>query len=122
VIDYRILQDQATGTYIILADRLSTLAYTATTLQMGLTYKFKVQSRNAFGFSLDSNEVSILQAEKPLVPIAPTTIVVTDTYVIIQWVAPSNQGSSITAYTISILTNDGVTFATDTINCNGSNQ
>jgi len=83
VIDYRILQDQATGNYIILADRLTTLAYTATTLQMGLTYKFKVQSRNAFGFSLDSNEVSILQAEKPLVPIAPTTIVVTDTYVII---------------------------------------
>ena len=83
MIDYRIWQDQATGTYIILADRLTTLTYTATTLQMGLTYKFKVQSRNAFGFSLDSNEVSILQAEKPLVPNAPTTIVVSDTSVIV---------------------------------------
>ncbi len=83
VIDYRIWQDQSTGTYIILADHLITLTYTATTLQMGLTYKFKVQSRNAFGFSLDSNIVTILQAEKLLVPTAPTTIVVRDTSVII---------------------------------------
>jgi hypothetical protein len=64
---------------------------------MGSLYKFKIQSRNAFGFSADSNIVSIKQAEIPVKPNAPVTSV-TGSTVLFDWNAPSNQGSLITSY------------------------
>ena len=64
---------------------------------MGNIYKFKVQSRNAFGFSADSSIVTIKQAEIPLKPSAPVTSV-TGSTVLFDWNAPSNQGSLITSY------------------------
>ena len=39
---------------------------------------------------------------------------------IISWTAPANNGSPITAYQISILQSDGVTFTQDLTNCPGS--
>lgn len=87
---------------------------------MGTAYNFKVVARNAFGFSADSNIVNILQAEYPHVPVAPTTIVVSDTSVIIDWEAPSAQGSPITAYTISIRQSDGLTYDTELTSCDGT--
>ena len=61
VIDYRLLYDQGTNNYITLASGITNLYYLATTLTMGTTYKFKVESRNSYGYSLaPSNEVTIL--------------------------------------------------------------
>lgn len=87
---------------------------------MGTRYLFKVQARNAFGYSADSATVSILQAEKPLKPDAPTTLEISDQAVIIDWNAPSDQGSPITAYIIYIRHADEVTYSTELTACDGS--
>lgn len=48
---------------IELESGIATTAYTATGLTQGQTYKFKVQARNIYGYSiLFTNEVSILAA------------------------------------------------------------
>lgn len=61
VIDYRLWYDQGTGNYVALASGITNLFYLATTLTMGQTYKFKVESRNSYGYSVaPSNEVTIL--------------------------------------------------------------
>jgi len=56
---------------------------------------------NAFGYSSDSAEISILAAQEPAAPVAPTTTFLRET-VRIDWVAPDNLGSPITAYNIYI--------------------
>ena len=90
-------------------------------LSMGTSYKFKVEARNAFGFSLlFSNEVTILQAEEPTKPGVPTTTVVGDQYVIIDWIASSDQGAALSSYTVLILTSDGVTYSEELNSCDGS--
>jgi hypothetical protein len=61
VIDYRLWYDQGTGNYVELASGITNLYYLVTTLTMGQTYKFKVDSRNSYGYSFaPSNEVAIL--------------------------------------------------------------
>lgn len=51
-----------------LATGVLTRTYTALNLTPGLTYKFKVQSRNAVGLSDFAPEVSILAAKVPDAP------------------------------------------------------
>lgn len=65
VIDYSIYSAESAGTYALLASNVAALSYTAIDLTPGITYKFKVQSRNVYGFSADSAEVFILAAEEP---------------------------------------------------------
>ena len=60
--------------------------------------------------SPDSAELPILAATITIVPEAPTTMV-SDEFVVVQWVAPYNGGTAILAYSVQILTSDGVTFA-----------
>lgn len=50
----------------------------------------------------------------PVISTNQATIVVT-------WTAPYNGATEITAYTIKIMTGDGITFAIDSVNCNGTN-
>jgi hypothetical protein len=97
--DYRISYDQATGDYITLATYVHTTSYTATTLTAGNTYKFKVESRNSYGYSEQSEFISILCATNPAIPIAPTSTVINDE-VLFDWIAPSDQGTPITGYNI----------------------
>jgi hypothetical protein len=101
VIDYSVLYDNAGSTYTVLAANVQNLFYTATNVTPGKTYKFKVQARNLFGMSLDSNKVSILAAEKPAKPAAPTTVI-SGSNVMIDWVAPNDNGSPIISYSITI--------------------
>ena len=66
VVDYRISTDMATGTFnTVLASDNTQLSYAATSLTQGLTYQFKVEARNAYGYSVYSNTVSILTAQVP---------------------------------------------------------
>ena len=69
VIDYRISWDQGTGTgtYVSLALGITTVSYTTTaTLTANTFYSFKVESRNAVGYSTSfSNEARILNAAPP---------------------------------------------------------
>ena len=85
---------------------------------MGQRYKFKVAARNAFGFSLFSNEVEILQAERPSQVPLPVTSTLGNTHVLVKWTAPSAQGSPILRYTILVRRNDGV-FGPELSDCDG---
>jgi hypothetical protein len=64
VIDYRVSWDQGTGNYVVLATGITTTYYTTTaTLSANTYYSFKVESRNAVGYSTSfSNVIRILNA------------------------------------------------------------
>lgn len=74
LIDYRIWSDQGTGTtYSVIALNVATTSFTVTGLTQGTTYKFRVDARNSQGYSASSAVVTILAAQIPDVPSAPTT-------------------------------------------------
>jgi len=98
---------------------VTTTSYTATGLTADTVYAFKVEARNVVGFSAESSSVSIRAAAIPSTPAAPTTTR-NGNNVDIAWTAPSNGGSAITAYTITIRQSDGSTFSIDSTNCDGS--
>jgi hypothetical protein len=85
----------------------------------GITYTFKIKSRNAFDYSVNySNEVSILAASNPAKPALPTTTI-NSNYVDIDWVEPNNNGSPITGYKIFIR-QDNLIYSIDETDCDGS--
>lgn len=120
VIDYRVSYDQATDTYVELISGLTSEDYTATGLTRGLTYKFKVQARNEYGYSDYSTEAVILAAQRPDMPINVVTTI-TGSTVTLSWDLPSTGGSPIIGYRVFIKETDGVTFTQDLINCKGDN-
>jgi hypothetical protein len=106
--------------YVVLVSGLTGTEYLATSLTPGITYSFKVQSRNQFGLSPYSTPVSILTAQKPDVPSAPTTAI-DGTYVKISWDVPFTGGSPISAYVVKIRLHDEISFTTELASCNGAN-
>jgi len=70
VIDYRVSWDQGTSTYTVLATGITTISYQTTiSLTANTVYKFKIESRNAYGYSTSfSNEVSIRAAAVSTAP------------------------------------------------------
>ncbi len=90
--------DQGTSNYVILAQSVTTAYYSTTaTLTSNTVYKFKVESRNAFGFSTSfSNEVSIRAASVPTAPqtLANNPAVTASGTVGLIWLAPSSDGGS----------------------------
>jgi cellulose 1,4-beta-cellobiosidase len=93
-----------TGSYSTLETGVTTTTYIAIGLTQGTTYHFKIQSRNIFGYSLDSSSVSILAAQPPD----------------IDWTAPNDRGKAIDSYRISILQSDLVTYSLELNDCDGS--
>lgn len=77
-------------------------------------------SRNAAGYSLESNTVAILAAQIPDTPSAPTSTINGD-YVDITWPEVFAQGSPITELNIQIRQSDGATYSLDLANCDGRN-
>ena len=77
-----------------------------------------VEGRNVNGYSVPSNDFSILHAIAPEVPGTPTTTN-SGTNIVIDWSAPTDNGSVITSYTILILQSDGLTYTEDSVNCDG---
>lgn len=60
--------------YVILESGILPTEYTTSvTLEDGQNYKFKVQARNAVGYSLDSQEVIIRAARVPDIPTGVVT-------------------------------------------------
>ena len=80
MIDYRVTFDQGSqiGVFISLAINITATSYTATNLDAGTTYTFKVEARNSYGYSAPSAAASILCATVPSMPVAPTTLVIAD--------------------------------------------
>jgi hypothetical protein len=121
LIDYRLWSDGATSgvTFTEVASAISVTTYTVESLTQGQTYQFKVEARNAYGYSAFSNTVSIITAQEPAQPVAPVTTWSPDD-VVISWSAPDNGGSPITGYTLSIRQSDSATFSVDATNCDMS--
>jgi hypothetical protein len=84
VLDYRVSWDQGVGTWDIRQSGLSTLSYTASSLTAGTVYSFRVEARNAYGYSDYSAEVAVLAASRPSTPIAPSTYV-DGTNILVTW-------------------------------------
>jgi hypothetical protein len=101
IIDYRISIAQFGGSYSVLASNLVSPKYTAIDLTSGITYQFKVESRNSYGYSSYSDSISLLCAFKPDAPASVTTTN-SDNQVTIQWSEPVVNGSPIIAYKIFI--------------------
>lgn len=119
VIDYRINFDDGTDVFSIDVAGITSTSYTKTGLTAGITYKFKVEARNAYGYSDYSAAVAILAAQEPATPSAPTTTIF-GSYVRISWTAPNSNGSPITKYLIQIKQSDGVTYSESVAYCDGS--
>ena len=68
---------------------------------MGVTYTFRVEARNAYGYSEYSAEVSVLAAGPPSTPHAPATAV-SGSDIVVTWPEPATNGAAITAYTIYV--------------------
>jgi hypothetical protein len=62
LIDYRLWFDQASDVYMPVIAGLAADSYLVTNLNVGSVYKFKVEARNAFGYSAFSEVASILAA------------------------------------------------------------
>ena len=120
VIDFQIWSDQATGDFVELATGLTDRSYTAIDLYSGSTYTFKVKARNSVGYSEFSDPVSILAAQIPDTPNAPTTTISNRWTVVVDWNAPYNGGADITSYTIEIRTTDASVYFVDSADCDGS--
>jgi hypothetical protein len=115
-----LVQEGLEGSFVELQNGVFETEFTATGLTSGETYLFKVQARNAYGLGTASSSIQLLCAFIPAVPIAPTTSVSAD-QVILNWLAPNDNGSVITSYRILIVQQDGV-YSEDTVNCDGSDS
>lgn len=89
-------------------------------------YSFKVEARNAVGYSEPSEVFTILAAIKPD---APTSVQSTNSgsKVLLSWQAPSEDpvrdyGDSIKSYKVYIAHSDMTTYSFDLVHCDGEND
>jgi hypothetical protein len=101
IIDHRISIAQSGGSFTVLASNVVGSSYLATELTAGVTYQFKVESRNSYGFSVYSSSISLLCAFKPEAPLTITTSN-SGNQVRISWSSPTTNGYPISAYKIYI--------------------
>lgn len=98
------------------------LSYTVEGLTQGAAYEFTVAAENSAGYSAESDALSLVFASAPDTPQTPTTTIVGGTQVVIDWQAPSDNGSPITSYTVLIKYSQGYTFREDSVSCDGSDS
>jgi hypothetical protein len=66
IIDYRITYDQGIDNWVVLVSNIVPKSYQTTiTLTPDTTYKYKVEARNSVGFSVLSDELTLLTAQIP---------------------------------------------------------
>jgi hypothetical protein len=80
---------------------LTSPEYLAIELTSGVTYEFKIESRNSYSYSGYSEVITLLCAFKPDPPSIVTTTNVNDE-VMVAWAAPVTNGWPITEYKIYI--------------------
>jgi hypothetical protein len=95
--------------------------YLVTGLTFGVTYEFKVESRNSYGYSDYSEVLTLLCAFKPDPPTVVSTANSND-LVTIDWNDPIDNGYVIHEYKVYILESDGVTFTQESVECDGISQ
>ena len=109
--------DQGTSNWVELAGSLVGIySYTTTiSLTPGVTYSFKVASRNSVGYSEFSTTLAVLAAQ---LPDQPTTVATTagSNEIIISWNV-NDRGSPITQILVEIRESDGLTYTAETTAC-----
>jgi hypothetical protein len=118
--DYSIYIAEQGGSFTELASSLTSAEYLATGLTFGVTYEFKVKSRNSYGYSEFSDVLSLLCAFKPDPPLTITTTNANE-LVTVAWDEPINNGYDIHAYKFFFLQKDGVTYTEESTDCDGTN-
>ena len=63
--------DQGNNTFVVLKTGITTTGYVMTGVTPGVTYQFKIESRNSYGYSTYSGSISLLCA---YIPDPPTTV------------------------------------------------
>lgn len=106
--------------YSVIRDDITVTQVTVTGLTFGLTYKYKLQAQNDFDLSVFTQELTLICATVPLAPSAPTTTTVNEV-VVVDWTAPSDQGTPITAYKVYIRQLD-LEYTLELANCDGSDE
>lgn len=117
--DYRIWMAEQGDDFSVLASGLIDPEYLATGLTFGVTYEFKVESRNSYSYSPYSDTLTLLCAFKPDPPLVITTANTND-LVTVQWDDPIANGYPIHAYRFFFLESDGVTYTEETVECDGT--
>ena len=108
VIDYRLWYWSATDSISVYEQSIAATNYLATTFELGKTYWFKVEARNADGYSFFSNVKQVTAVQLPSQPAAPVTTwdIATDE-VTVSWIAPFDGGYALTGYSVTIKQTDG---------------
>jgi len=97
---YRRLASQSDLSFVRIADGLKATPGRTVTCANGTAYVFRVAAINRFGIgAYSANSAEVTPYGIPATPSAPTCIS-GNTQVIINWVAPANNGSAITDYAI----------------------
>jgi hypothetical protein len=71
-------------------------------LTLGADYSFKVKARNSVGLSDLSDAITVLVAQAPDQPSAPTTSISGDN-TLVTWSAPYDGGTAILSYKVEFL-------------------
>ena len=81
----------------------------ASDINAGSTYEFTIEARNSYGYSVESDSLSLLCA---FVPEPPETVTTSndDAQVKVSWTYPVSNGSPITGYKIFIGESDFTTY------------
>ena len=74
--------------------------FVVTGLTLGQTYEFKVQTRNAYGFSASSETLSVFFAVKPDAPVELAKEFADDKQIKISWKEGASNGGSPVDYTV----------------------
>jgi hypothetical protein len=104
--DYRVSMTQGSDPYQVIETAALTTAYTATGLNAGEYYKFKIESRNDAHHSDFSQDIELLCASIPSKPALNTVANLLDS-IYIDWDAPADNGLPITSYTVLTQKTDG---------------
>jgi len=91
----------ADNSFTVLQSGITQQQITVEDLLYGTSYKFRLQAINAFDPSAYSSELTLLCATFPIAPAAPTTSV-SGNMLLVDWDAPDNRGSPITAFRVLI--------------------
>lgn len=93
IIEYQVDFDQGTSTWTTSSTSTSTITFDG--LTGGMTYSVRVAAVNKYGPSELSDTLSVIAAQEPDTPDAPTTETV-GLYVKIEWSEPEDNNAAIT--------------------------
>lgn len=117
--DYRVSISEQGAEFTVLASGVTGTSYIATGLEFGLTYGFKVEARNSYGYSVFSETLTLLCAFKPDPPLA-VTVSNTGNQVTVSWIAPIANGYPVHEYKILVEEKDTGVFTQESVDCDGT--